>query len=59
MDQNEHRRNQLRFRDWNVNRAIERGAVRSERATVAFVALLVLLLALVIIVYTITKPEMM
>jgi len=47
------------WRYYVVNRAIERGAVKSERGTVAFVALLVVLLALVIIIYTITKPEMM
>ena len=47
------------WRYYVVNRAIERGVVKSERGTVAFVALLVVLLALVIIIYTITKPEMM
>jgi len=48
------------WRYYVVNRAIERGAVKSERGTVAFVALLVVLLALSnYTIYTITKPEMM
>ncbi len=42
-----------------VNSAIEQGAVRAERGAVAFVALLVVLLAILMITYMVTKPEMM
>ena len=47
------------WRYYVVNHAIERGAVRAEHGVVAIVTLLVVLLAVVIIIYTITKPEMM
>jgi len=42
-----------------VNNAIEQGAVRAERGAVVFVALLVALLAILMITYMVTKPEMM
>jgi putative membrane protein len=42
-----------------VNSAIEKGAVRAERGAVVFVALLVVLLAILMITYMVTKPEMM
>ena len=48
--------NRQRSQYWN---AIEQGAVRAERGAVAFVALLVVLLAILMITYMVTKPEMM
>jgi len=42
-----------------VNNAIEQGVVRAERGAVVFVAVLVVLLAILMITYMVTKPEMM